>query len=85
MRSVIRVGTRASALALAQTKEVTAALKRLAMTVRCDVVLIRTKGDEMHNFGSSTVDNKSVFTKEIEESLIEDTQQSRSHCSHAPQ
>lgn len=72
MRPVIHVGTRASALALAQTNEVITALKRLATTVRCDVVPIRTKGDEMHDFGSSTIDNKSVFTKEIEESLIEE-------------
>jgi hydroxymethylbilane synthase len=72
MRPVIRIGTRASALAVAQTDEVITALKQLTTTVRCDVVLIRTKGDEMHDFDSSTIDNKSIFTKEIEESLIEE-------------
>jgi hydroxymethylbilane synthase len=71
MRSVIRVGTRASALALAQADEVIMAIRQLATLTRCEVVRIRTKGDDIHDFDSATIDNKSVFTKEIEQSLIE--------------
>jgi hydroxymethylbilane synthase len=72
MRPILRIGTRASALAIAQTREVISALKPLTATVRCDVVPIRTKGDEIHDFGTSTIDNKSMFTKEIEQSLLEE-------------
>jgi hydroxymethylbilane synthase len=71
MRPVIRIGTRASALAVAQTSEVITVLKRLTTTVRCDVIPIRTKGDEIRDFASSAIDNKSMFTKEIEQSLAE--------------
>jgi len=72
MRPILRIGTRTSALAIAQTNEVISALKPLTAAVRCDVVPIRTKGDETHDFGSSTIDNKSMFTKEIEQSLLEE-------------
>jgi hydroxymethylbilane synthase len=72
MRPILRIGTRASALAIAQTREVISALKPLTAAVRCDVVPIRTKGDEIHDFGTSTIDNKSMFTKEIEQSLLEE-------------
>jgi hydroxymethylbilane synthase len=71
MRPVIRIGTRSSALAMAQTNEVMSALKALATSIKWEVVPIRTKGDEMHDFSSSPLDNKSMFTKEIEQSLVE--------------
>lgn len=71
MRSILRVGTRGSALALAQANEVIATLKQTGKGTRCEVVPIRTKGDEMHHSASMAVDGKSLYTKEIEESLLE--------------
>jgi len=71
MRTRIRVGTRASELALAQTNQAIEELRRAVSGLNCDVIPIRTKGDRMHNIGTS-VERKDVFTKEIEEALIED-------------
>ena len=41
----LRIGTRGSALALAQTRLVIAALVERWKTLTCDVVVIRTQGD----------------------------------------
>jgi len=71
MRTRIRVGTRASQLALAQTNQVIEELRRAVSGLKCDVVPIQTEGDKMHETGTS-VEGKDVFTKEIEEALIED-------------
>jgi hydroxymethylbilane synthase len=71
MRPILRVGTRGSALALAQASEVIAALKHVRKGTRCEVVSIRTKGDEIRSLDRVSVDGKSIFTKEIEESLLE--------------
>ena len=71
MRPILRVGTRGSNLALAQASEVIAVLKHLRKGTRCEVVSIRTKGDEIHSLGRVSVDGKKLFTKEIEESLLE--------------
>ncbi len=60
--SRIRIGTRGSALALAQTGLVADALTALGAEV--DVLPIRTSGDERKG------DDKSRFVKEIEEALL---------------
>lgn len=73
MRNRILVGTRGSPLALAQTKQVIDSLIRIAGHVRFEVVPIRTKGDKMHDVGSTAVEGKSLFTKEIEEALLNGT------------
>lgn len=66
----MRIGTRGSTLALAQTNQIVESLKKIAPKLRCDLVPIKTKGDVMHDFGTTAVEGKSLFTKEIEESLI---------------
>ena len=71
MRPILRVGTRGSALALAQASEVITALKQVRRGTRCEVVQIRTKGDETQHSSNVSGDVKSLFTKEIEESLLE--------------
>jgi hydroxymethylbilane synthase len=71
VRSSIIVGTRGSALALAQTKQIIQALKELESDFRFEVVEIKTKGDNMQDSGESALDSKRLFTKEIEESLID--------------
>ena len=66
----IRVGSRGSTLALAQTKIIVELLKKHAPTLHYRIVPIKTSGDTMHEKAEATYDNKSLFTKEIEESLL---------------
>lgn len=70
MKDRVAVGTRGSALALAQTKQVIDALQRFEADIVYEIVTIRTRGDKMHDFGITAVEGKRLFTKEIEESLI---------------
>jgi hydroxymethylbilane synthase len=65
----LRIGTRGSALALAQAELMASALAASAPGVAVEVVPIRTSGDE----GAprpAAVDDKSRFVKEIEEALL---------------
>ncbi len=71
MRNSIIVGTRGSALALAQTKQIIQALKELESNLRFEITEIKTKGDNMRDSEESVLDSKRLFTKEIEESLID--------------
>jgi len=70
LKTRILVGTRGSQLALAQTNQVIEELKRAVPRLKCEVVPIRTKGDNMHELDTS-VEGKGIFTKEIEEALIQ--------------
>jgi hydroxymethylbilane synthase len=70
MRNLVRIGTRGSQLALAQTNQIIEALKRASDGVRCEVVPIRTKGDKMQESAGPALEGKSVFTAEIEETLL---------------
>ncbi len=71
MKQRILIGTRGSSLALAQTNQILDSLRKVAPNLRYDVIPIKTKGDKMHDVGTTAVEGKSLFTKEIEESLIE--------------
>lgn len=66
----VRVGTRGSALAQAQTGTVADELARLGAEV--EVVTIRTSGDERRGGSAAPVGDKSRFVKEIEEALLGD-------------
>jgi hydroxymethylbilane synthase len=70
MKQQIRIGTRGSSLALAQTNEVIQSLKKVAPSVRCEAVKIRTQGDKIREVGVTATEGKSVFTKEIDDALI---------------
>lgn len=70
MKQRILIGTRGSALAMAQTSEVVNALRKVAPQVRCEVVSIKTQRDTIEGAGTGALESKSVFTKEIEDSLI---------------
>lgn len=70
MKSRILVGTRGSQLALAQATEVIKDLKRVVPILKCEIVPIRTRGDKMHELGT-TFEGKSLFTQEIEEALVQ--------------
>ena len=69
MRNIL-VGSRGSALALAQTKLVVDSLKRHVPGLRFRIVPIKTSGDTLHEKAEVAVDNKSLFTKEIEDSIL---------------
>jgi hydroxymethylbilane synthase len=67
MKNRILVGTRGSQLALAQANQIINELREAVPSVKCKVVPICTRGDEMHVVA---VEGKSIFTREIEEALI---------------
>lgn len=68
MKTLIRVGTRGSPLALAQTTEVVESLRTRSPRTQFSVVRIQTSGDTMDTI--ATLENKSMFSKEIEEGLL---------------
>jgi hydroxymethylbilane synthase len=65
--ATVRIGTRGSALALAQTGLIADALAQRG--AETDVVRIRTSGDEQKD-GALELTDKSRFVKEIEEALL---------------
>jgi hydroxymethylbilane synthase len=65
----IKIGTRASKLALAQAKWVMDRITAHYPDIRVDLVKITTKGDRIINRPLSTIGGKGLFVKEIEESL----------------
>lgn len=72
MRSQILIGSRGSALALAQANEVINELRDFAPRLNYRVIPIKTKGDKLSESSERTFEGKEVFTKEIEESLLKD-------------
>jgi hydroxymethylbilane synthase len=72
MNPALRVGTRGSPLALAQTEEVLGRLRAIRPDLRTDTVVIRTHGDEGYREDLGTaLDGKRAFTKRIEEALLD--------------
>lgn len=65
----LRVGTRASALARAQTGQVCATLERHHPGLVVETVLIRTSGDRLSQGALASVGGKGLFVKELEEAL----------------
>jgi hydroxymethylbilane synthase len=68
----IRIGTRGSALALAQAREVCQRLMDAhgLPEARLETVVIRTSGDRIQDRPLSEAGGKGLFTKEIEEALL---------------
>jgi hydroxymethylbilane synthase len=64
---VVRIGTRASELALRQARLVEAAL--LARGIKCELVTFKTKGDKNLDQPLSEIGAKGLFTQEIETAL----------------
>ena len=71
--SGLRIGTRGSALALAQAEEVRAKLSELhgLMPDVFEIVVISTTGDRITDRPLAEVGGKGLFTKEIEEALLD--------------
>src|SRR5262245_62974051 len=69
MSQVLRLGTRGSQLALWQANTVAAALAA-AGGPPCEIVVIRTSGDQLQSAPLSEVGGKRLFVKEIEDALL---------------
>jgi len=67
----IRIATRRSPLALWQAEHVSAELKRLDPSVTTELVKIVTKGDKILDVPLAQVGGKGLFTKEIDEALLD--------------
>ncbi len=67
-KSTIRLGTRGSKLALWQANTVTAELKDLGYDV--EIVIIKTKGDQIQDLSFDKIEGKGFFTSEIEQALL---------------
>ncbi len=66
---LIRIGTRGSALALAQARWVAARLTARHPGARVELVVIKTTGDQIRDVPLAQVGGKGLFIKEIEEAL----------------
>ena len=67
----IRIATRKSPLALWQAEWVSAELERLFPNVTTELVKIVTKGDKILDVPLAKVGGKGLFTKEIDEALLD--------------
>ncbi|MFL6372207.1 MAG: hydroxymethylbilane synthase [Nitrososphaera sp.] len=68
MMKTIRVGTRGSRLAMAQTEMALIALRQIHPNVRFEVISISTKGD-IDKRPLFTLDDKGIFEKEVNEAV----------------
>lgn len=66
----IRIGTRGSKLALAQTAWVKEKLEEKYPEARIETVLIKTSGDRFSEASVQAIGGKGIFTKEIEDALL---------------
>ena len=77
----IRIGTRASKLALIQAHDTKARIGRaLGNPEAADVVPITTSGDRIQDRSLMALGGKALFTKEIEEALLEGRIDCAVHC-----
>lgn len=67
----IRIGTRASKLALAQVTEVYLALSSHFPSSQIEIIPITTSGDKIQDRNLAELGGKGLFIKELEESLVE--------------
>jgi len=68
--NIIRIGTRGSALALYQAKQVQLAINKHVPEKQTEIVIIHTKGDKILDISLSKIGDKGLFTKELEIALL---------------
>ncbi len=66
----IKIGTRGSKLALAQTNTVVESLKKVAPEISAEICVIKTSGDIMQDVSLLKIGGQGVFVKEIEDALL---------------
>jgi hydroxymethylbilane synthase len=69
MNKIIRIGTRASKLALWQAHHVASLIKPSGY--RTEIIPVETRGDKILNVSIAKIGSKGVFTEEIEEKLLD--------------
>jgi hydroxymethylbilane synthase len=69
MPQQLRIGSRPSRLALAQSQLVKTALERIAPGLVCEIVPIRTTGDKLTTPSLAGVGGKGLFVRELEQAL----------------
>ncbi|MEN9443646.1 MAG: hypothetical protein RIS47_536 [Bacteroidota bacterium] len=69
--SVIRIGTRGSALALWQAEETKRQLELVHPELQFELEIIHTKGDKILDVPLAKIGDKGLFTKELEVALLE--------------
>ncbi len=67
----VKIATRGSALALWQAGHVAAELERLHPGLKTELIRIKTTGDKILDVPLAKVGGKGLFTKEIEEALLD--------------
>ena len=70
MNMKIKIGTRGSKLALAQTNMVADELKKVASGIEVEICVIKTSGDIMQDVSLLQIGGQGVFVKEVEEALL---------------
>jgi len=66
----IKVGTRGSRLALAQTNSVVEKIQKAVPEITAELTVIKTSGDIMQDVSLAQIGGQGVFVKEIEEALL---------------
>ncbi len=69
----MKIGTRGSALALTQTRQVAALLQYQYPSMQIEIVVIKTSGDIQKDVPLAKIGGKGLFIKEIEEALLAGT------------
>ncbi len=69
----MKLGTRGSALALWQANWVKSELERLHSGLRVELVRIKTTGDRILDVPLANIGGKGLFTKEIDEALLDES------------
>jgi hydroxymethylbilane synthase len=70
IKGTIRIGTRGSALALAQANWIKGKIEKNRPGIGVDLIIIKTKGDIMQDVALVKIGGKGVFVKEIEDALL---------------
>jgi len=71
MKHTLVIGTRGSALALWQAEFVQAALMKRYRSLNVELKIIKTKGDKILDQSLSKIGDKGLFTREIENALLD--------------
>jgi hydroxymethylbilane synthase len=71
MKSVLTIGSRGSRLALWQAEWVKSALEALHAQLQVKIEIIKTSGDVLKNVSLTVIGGQGVFTKELEEALLD--------------
>ena len=71
--TVLKIGTRRSALALWQANDIAQRLRSEHPDLECELVEISTKGDRITDVPLWSVDGKAFFTREIDDALLAGT------------